>query len=128
LTHFLKERFSREEQIVFDEIDNHRGRDFAISVPILTRCVQIRLGESISEVKIREIVRTLIVEHGMPIGSATNHPPGYYIITDAKELKEAIRSLKGRIYKLSIRAKRLEDYDRRNFVGQLELELPEKIA
>jgi len=124
MTLFLKERFNREERIVFDEIYGHQGRDAAISVPILTKSVHIRLGEFISEVKVREIVRNLVVKHDMPIGSATHPPPGYYIIIDAEELKEVVKSLRKRGLKILKRASELESYGRRNFVGQLELELP----
>jgi len=124
MTWFLKERFSREERIVFDEIDNHQGRESAISVPILTRCVQIRLnGDYISEVKVRKIVRALIVKHGMPIGSATRFPSGYYIITDAEELKEVVRSLRSRGLNILKRASKIESAGRRNFTGQLRLEV-----
>jgi len=88
---------NREEQIVFNEIDNHRGREKAISVPMLTRRVNIHFnGDPITELKVRKIVRGLRVDHGMPIGSATDYPPGYYIITDKEELKKAVKTQRKR--------------------------------
>lgn len=113
---------TREEQIVFNEIDTHRGRDKAISVPKLTEHINIYFnGDPLTEWHVRKIVRDLVNEHGLPIGSATGKPSGYYIITDADELREAIRNLKSRIYKLSIRASKLEIYGRKYFTKQLDL-------
>jgi len=123
MTWFPKEHFNREERVVFNEISNHRGREFAISVPTLTRCVHIRLGESIAEIKVRKIVRELRVNHGIPIGSVTDYPPGYYIITDKNELKKAVKSQRKRGLSILKMASKLESNGRKYFFGQLELEL-----
>lgn len=115
---------THEERIVFNEISNHRGRDFAISVPILTKRVNIRLGnDSLAEVQVRKIVRALIVQHGIPIGSATRSPVGYYIIVDGEEIKDVVKSLRQRGLKILKRASKIESCGRRNFTGQMELEL-----
>lgn len=124
MIHFPKQNFTHEEQLVFNEIGNHQGRDFAISVPVLTERVNIRLSSySLSEIQIRKIVRALIVQHGIPIGSATHPPAGYYIITDSEEIRDVVKSLRQRGLKILKRASKLESCGIRNFTGQMELEL-----
>jgi len=113
---------TREEQIVFNEIDNHWGRNKAISVPMLTRRVNIHFnGDPITELKVRKIVRDLRVDHGMPIGSATDYPPGYYIITDKEELKKAVKTQRKRGLSILKMASKLESNGRKYFFGQLDL-------
>lgn len=50
----------------------------------------------LSDVKLREIVRHLIDEHGCCIGSRTGEPAGYYLITEPEEIDEVYRSLRHR--------------------------------
>src|SRR4030067_665168 len=61
----------------------------------------------LSDVKLREIVRHLIDEHGYCIGSRTGEPAGYYIITEPEEIDEVYRSLRHRGISILVRASKL---------------------
>jgi hypothetical protein len=109
---------SPEERRVAEIIAKCRGRSKAVAV----RHLSYKTG--LDERKIREIVKTLVEHHRLPIGSTSAVPGGYYIITDAQELRQVRRSLIRRAVSILHRAKA---YDRTGWVtemiGQLSLKL-----
>jgi hypothetical protein len=60
----------------------HVGRDRAISMH------EIAARTGVSTRDIQDIVKTLVEERSIPIGSATTKPYGYYVIRSEKELEE----------------------------------------
>ena len=83
------------------------------------RCVKTLAGlVGVSEVKLREIVRHLIDEHGYCIGSRTGEPAGYYIITEPGEIDEVYRSLRHRGISILVRASKLKRISLEEVFGQ----------
>lgn len=72
----------------------------------------------VSDVKLREIVRHLIDEHGYCIGSRTGEPAGYYIITEPGEIDEVYRSLRHRGISILARASKLKRISLEEVFGQ----------
>ncbi len=76
-------RLSEKERDIAVVIQ-HRRRDYPVQVKVLTEVTG--LGER----AVRNIVRDLVMEHGLPIGSVfAVDKPGFYWITDHQELQEA---------------------------------------
>lgn len=75
----------------------------------------------VSDVKLREIVRHLINEHGYCIGSRTGEPAGYYIITEPEEIDEVYRSLRHRGISILVRASKLKRISLEEVFGQGDL-------
>lgn len=96
----------------------HIGRQNAISVPELA----YELGTG--DFETRQLIKHLVEMHYWPIGSATSKPPGYYIITDKKELNSTKYSLIHRALSILGRAR---VYDKAGWVqelmGQISLKL-----
>ncbi len=94
----------------------HLGRERAISASNLSELL------GLPERRTRELVASLINEHGVPVGSSTEKPPGYYIIVDPKELDAVCASLKSRALKILLRLSRLQKASLEKVLGQLSLE------
>lgn len=113
---FHELEITREEAVISRIIEAHPGRQNAIPVGELAA----RTG--IDERRVRDIVKHLIERHGLPVGSSTVEPPGYYLIVDNKERLEVRRSLVRRALSILERARA---YDRgglvAKLVGQLKL-------
>lgn len=79
------------------------GSGNPITVSEITRLI------GMSDVMVRHIVSSLIVSHGIPIGTS-NLPgnSGYFIITNEEERVRTIRNLRSRAKKISERARVLE--------------------
>lgn len=99
-------------------IYRHQGR----TNPVKSVVIAYRTG--MDERKVRELVKGLVEDHRLPIGSTSSKPAGYYIITDPGELRQVRRSLIRRAISILNRAKA---YDRAGWVaemaGQLALKL-----
>lgn len=117
----MERQLSHEEQLIAGIIAEARGRARAVQVKELAR----RTG--IDERRVREIVKQLIEDHCLPIGSTSGLPGGYYMITDARELRQVRRSLVHRAVSILNRAR---TYDKAGWVkemaGQLALKLEEE--
>ena len=72
----------------------------------------------VSDVKLRELVRHLIDEHGYCIGSRTGEPAGYYLITEESEINEVYRSLRHRGISILVRASKLKRISLEEVFGQ----------
>jgi len=94
----FKQGLADEEFRVWEVVRRHRGPESAIKVSDLAW----RTG--LKDQRVRELVSDLVVKHGKLIGSRTGNPPGYYIITDRRELEEHVRSLRHRGIACLVRA------------------------
>lgn len=107
-----------EKRHIANIIAGCRGRSKAVQA----RHIGYKVG--LPERKVREIIKELVEQHHLPIGSTPANPGGYYIITDSKELRQVRRSLVRRAVSILNRAKA---YDRAGWVaemaGQLSLKL-----
>jgi len=70
------------------------GREAAVSSTEITG----RTG--LSERKIQQVIRSLRMQHGYPIGAAVDEPMGYYIAVNQDELVAIARSLRSRALKV----------------------------
>lgn len=85
-----------------------------------------RLAEvtNLNDRVLREIIYSLVVEHGQPIGSSTGpEGGGYFLIQDQEDLDVATRHLKPRAIAIFRRAQALENIAENNFSQQLKLVL-----
>lgn len=80
----------------------------------------------LSERDTRETVYSLVVKHGLPIGSCTEPTSGgYFIIQNEEDLRIATKHLVPRLRALIRRTKALERIAREKFSHQLKLSLDE---
>ena len=105
--------FDPEEQRIVSLLQE--GKENARGVHWLASMV------GVSDVKLREIVRHLIDEHGYCIGSRTGEPAGYYIIKEPEEIDEVYRSLRHRGISILVRASKLKRISLEEVFGQGEL-------
>ena len=73
---------SPEERKVWEVLQQHSGRDSAVTKE--TICLATGLDERV----FREAKKTLVEVYEYQIGSAPTRPPGYFLITSAKELDD----------------------------------------
>jgi len=106
-----------DEQAVYSLL--RTGRDNAISVKDITA------ETGMSDVAVRQIVRHLIMEHGILIGSSVSDPPGYYIPESIDEAVAATRSLRHGGIMILMRAARLQKSSVRLVFGQGLFEIEE---
>jgi hypothetical protein len=79
-----------------------RGKANARKVPALAVLTDA------SEVRVREVVRHLIMDHGILIASSVGAPAGFYIAVTPEEIREATRSLRHRGIAILARAAKLQ--------------------
>lgn len=108
---------SVEEAAVWEVVRSHAGRENAVKAETLA--FQTRLDEK----TVREAVSHLVVRHGKLIASSTGNPPGFYVITDKKELEAHIRSLRHRGIACLIRAAALSKSSVEDIFNQGRLDL-----
>jgi hypothetical protein len=97
-----------EEQIkeVREILKDHRGVDNAISSAEINERVGIESTDG-SQPRTREIIRFLMFEEDMVIGSHTG--AGYFLIETEDELLDYIEDLDGRIQSIMERRKKVMD-------------------
>lgn len=107
---------TEEEAAVWQIVKEHKGKALAIKADTLAfRC-------RMEEVRVREIISRLVVKHGKLIGSNTGSPPGFYLITDEKELEKNVRSLRHRGIMCLVRAAALEKIAVEDMFNQARME------
>lgn len=111
---------SAEEFEIKRILRRHQGKAQAIRVDVLAAIVRM------PNVKVREIVRALIVDHMLPIGSSVAPPAGYYWMTDPEEIEENYRKLRHRGIAILQRAACLRRIRLRQLLAELQTELWEK--
>jgi len=97
------EVMTHEEQHILSLL--RRGRENALSVPFLASMV------GMSGVRLRTIVRHLIIEHRVGIGSHTGGKeklPGYFLLAKEKEIDAVYKSLSKRGIRILQRAAELK--------------------
>lgn len=114
---FDRPRLSAEEFEIKSVLRRHRGKKQAIRVDVLAAIVRM------PNVKVREIVRALIVTHGVPIGSSVAPPSGYYWIADREETEENYQKLRHRGISVLQRAACLRKIGLRELLRELQTEL-----
>jgi len=95
----------------------HQGKAQAIQVDVLAAIT------GIENTRVREIVRALIVTHGMPIGSSVSPPAGYYWMVDRAEIEENYRKLRHRGISILYRAACLKRIGLKELLRQIQIEL-----
>lgn len=110
---------SEMEQLIATMIRRHRREG-----PIPAGLISFNTG--LPDRAVRNIIRDLVVEHGLPIGSVcANDKPGFYWITNPEELKRAAdRHICFGITNI-VRGYRLLRRNRDELIGQLEAALDE---
>lgn len=83
-------RLDDVEVTILRILNNHKGRDQAISAPMLAANVGIKKR------KLRAIINHLEIEHLIPIASAAGEGGGYYLISSEKEGREFYETFKRR--------------------------------
>lgn len=83
---------STDEAVVLSLL--RHGREAAVSSTEIMR----RTG--LSERKIQQVIRSLRMRHGYPIGAAVESPMGYYIAVKQEELADMARALRSRALKV----------------------------
>ena len=98
-------------------IHRHDGTD-----PIAAADIVVVTG--LTDRAVRNMVRDLVIEHGLPIGSyCASDKPGFYWISDPAELKRAAdRHVQFGIVNI-VRGRRLYRYNKDELIGQLEAAL-----
>jgi len=105
---------SEREQIIYDLLP--AGRQKPITLKKLSYLANMNKRE------VREIIYTLVVERGLPVGSSTEpNAGGYFIIENQEDLEVATRHLRPRAKKIFKRARALERIARERFGQQLRL-------
>ncbi len=108
---------TREEQVIVNCL--WPGRMRAVSAS------RISASTGINERRIRQVVRHLIDHHRLCIGSATDDPAGFFMLTDPGELADAIGALRHRGIMILVRAAKLSGNSIEEIFrqGRLELEV-----
>lgn len=106
------------QDVVYEIVRKHRGEENAIKVKAMERESGLPPSSEYNrQSKIRSVVRSLIMEHNVPIGSG--NPEGYYMVRTMKEMKKACQHLlKPAIAKIR-RAKKLSGLASHVIVQQL---------
>lgn len=108
---------TNEERTVFRLLRS--GRASALSV----KAIEIETG--LDGKSVRKIVRDLIMEHGILIGSSVGDPPGYYLPETPDEAITATKTLRHRGVAILARAARLQRCSIELVFGQALLEFNE---
>ncbi|GER92668.1 hypothetical protein A45J_0386 [hot springs metagenome] len=93
-----------------------RGRANALSVRLLASMTGLK------DVEVRQIVRHLIMEHGVLIASSVSKPVGFYIAETPEEIAEATRSLRHRGIMILMRAAKLQKISLEEIFNQSRME------
>lgn len=111
---------SEEARVVLRELVDHRGRAEAVPVP------EIADITGLSPRRCQQVVKSLIEDHGIPIGSSSSAGrPGWYLCDTADELAANREALIRRAKSILVRARAFRPSKSaltRQLVGQLELQ------
>lgn len=94
-----------------------RGR--AAAVPM----ADLAAAAGLSTRALQQLITHLIIEHAVPIGSATGEVHGYFLVEDAADVKAACDQLRHRIIHLAQRMATLQRISLADVMGQLKLEI-----
>jgi hypothetical protein len=106
---------TKEEQTVVNQL--WPGRLNATGVAKISKTT------GINDRRVRQIVRHLIDDHGLCIGSATDEPAGYFIATDPGEVADIVGAMRHRGISILVRASRISGNSLTEIIHQGVLEL-----
>lgn len=105
------------EEIRAKEIlGHHRGRANALQVRHFAQLV------GVDERRAQILVKHLVEDHGVLIGSATSRPFGYFVPETEAEVKAVTDQLYHRIASLAVRIARIKRISVEEILNQLRLE------
>lgn len=77
----------------------HKGRENAIAVPKAAEAAGLAMRHA------QDVVKALIEEHGVPVGSSYEKPAGWYLVATDAEREENRTALRSRALSILRRAK-----------------------
>lgn len=107
---------TQEESMILTLLEDHRGRENAITGSIIARCAGIPYD------RVREIISHLVTTHNYLLGSYSR---GYYMIVDSQEVDETCRSLRHRAISILYRAARIKKQSVEEIFHQARIEFKE---
>lgn len=107
-----------DESLVWDVLStSHRGRDEAITQAVLSVSVGMPAR------RLRNVIKSLIQIHGLPVGSTPHSPAGYFVVETPEELAEIVERYYRGALSLLYRMRRLKDIPLGDLAEQLVLDL-----
>ncbi|MBU2051365.1 MAG: hypothetical protein KKH61_20650 [Gammaproteobacteria bacterium] len=106
---------SPEERKVWSALQNHRGRQDAITGDDLA------LATGLTWRKGRDIMKTLVEVYRKRIGGVPGSPPGYFLIESPEELEDVCRRYRGQALSLLRREAILRRMSLEELCGQLTM-------
>lgn len=106
------------EELIWRILRSRSGPGMAITAGAISRSLSGR----VAEVQVRQTIRTLIVDYGLPIASVTTNPGGFFIPTSEEQRNHYANSLRSRIRHIAIRLRAFETAVAHAILKQLELE------
>lgn len=95
---------NQEQQRLFDFLNHgHQGRQNAIISDDIREALGLEWGRT--EEATRELIRDMVIDLRLPIGSSTN---GFFIIVNIEDLNVAVAHLNSRVEKTNLRIASLE--------------------
>ena len=111
----LLEHLSNEEALIWEGLQEHRGKENAITHHKIAE--QVGLNERL----VRDRIKALTEEHRKPIGSLSGR--GVFIITSLEERQEVLDFYRHHSLSLLRRMAILSGYNTGFLLGQLEIDL-----
>ncbi len=93
------------------------GRAWAVPMPRIAKLIDSTTRQ------VQSIVTHLILVHGVPIGSTSAAPAGYYLIETEAELDATTANLRNRAMAMLLRIQALNNCTADDLLGQIKLEL-----
>jgi len=106
---------TEEEYRVLAVLKRCRGKKQAIGKRELAKVL------GMDERVVRRVIKALIEEHGIPVGS--DYARGYFIVSAPEEVEETYETLKHHALSILKRAAVLKRISLKRLLGQLEVEL-----
>lgn len=107
------QELTKEESLVLSLIQPGRGNARQVNAIAEATGIHWRI--------VQKIVRRLIDDHGVCIGSTSGVPAGYYLITDPAEIENVYHSLRHRGIQILMRAGKLKKISVSEVFGQGKL-------
>ena len=77
----------------------------------------------INERRVRQIIKHLVEEHGILIGSSISKPYGYFVPVSTEEVEAVTKQLYHRLVSLAVRISRIKRISVEDVLGQMRLEV-----
>jgi transcription initiation factor IIE alpha subunit len=111
---------SAEEDAILRVLAGRKGKHHAVTVEEIAKETRIEAR------RVRQVVKHLVEEHQVPIGTSTKSPFGYYILEGDEERREVAKGLVRRALSILRRARAFDKSGWvRRMLGQMEFEMQE---